>query len=99
MKRNKTALWYCLSISQLVTRIFVSQRSLHAVEIACVQICALRIIHPCALAIVFRCLRKCSDPFIEICSDLGHLLIELGSLGRQTPHYILVDTKDSLVDS
>lgn len=58
-----------------------SKRCLHAIEVTSIQIRTLRIIHPRALAVVLRGLRKRPYPVIEICSDFGHLLVELGSLG------------------
>lgn len=86
------------AVGQLMRRNVLLKGSSHAVEVSRIKIFTLRIVHPCTLVVVFRCLGKRRDPLIKIFSDFGHFPVELSSFGGQTSNHIFVDTKNSLVD-
>lgn len=73
--------------------------SIHSVEIARIQVCALRIVHPSNFVVFFGSLRIFSHPIIKVGSDRSHLLIKLSMIFDSAVEDIFVDAEHGFVDS
>lgn len=71
----------------------------HAVEVSCVEVSALGIVHPRNLVPCLWRLGTCLYPLVEISSYCGHLPVKFGTLLGRAIQYILVDAEDCLVDA
>jgi hypothetical protein len=71
--------------------------NLHSVEVAGIEISALRVVHPGALVSVLRSLRAASHPFIQVGSNRRHLTVEFGTLLRCSFENVSVNAEDRLV--
>ena len=72
---------------------------LHSVEVSGIEICALRVVHPCALVSIFRSLRAVPHPFIQVSSNRSHLPVKFGTLLGISFEDVSVDAEDRLVSS
>lgn len=72
---------------------------IHAIEISCVEVRALGIVHPGDLVSCLWRLGTGLYPPIEICSDRGHFVVKFGALLRRAVENVSVNAEDCLVDS
>ena len=70
---------------------------LHSVEVAGIEVSALRVVHPRYLVSIFGSLRAGPHPIIEISSNGSHLPVEFRALLNRSFEDVSVDAEDCLM--
>lgn len=70
---------------------------LHSIEIAGIEVSALRVVHPCDLVSLLGSLRAGPHPIIQISSNRGHLSVKFRALLRSSLEDVSVYAEDRLV--